>query len=434
VSVPFTIVADSIHTIAVTVENALKWLDAGWLYTPGNVLVDLILHLVPIRILSLMCRASCIAKPGGNMEALLVDKVRCYHGKFRFPYVLAAVVVVSLVLSPHDIWRAKSVDATQTVPRLALGESDVTLKLPLASNSGINSHTVESGLVSKSERAGMLETFFSEMEFVKLTAVDGDVRMAIPNVARTRAGYLAGNVQDYIRENGMWAPLSTQILKRALHGACARDSSAYTVLDIGSNTGYFSIVSLVSGCKVLAVDGTREHFNYLRLSALAMGRSENLTILHSLISDRQGTEHFNGWSAVESNRGDTMVNTITMDSLVKNDMHFIKIDIEGHEAKAISGMQEALRMKRLPCILIEYSFVQGGRDAMQEVIFETMLQKNYKIFHLGETTLVDISANAIELSRSWVSNCLGAKHYSCGADVLFLKNEAAYLARFADLM
>jgi FkbM family methyltransferase len=363
-----------------------------------------------------------------------VEKLRCYRGRFRLLYVLAAVMFVSLVLSSRDIWRVKSVDEAQTVPLLALGESVVTLELPLVSKTRTSSRTGESNLVSMNQRAGMLETFFSEVEFVKLTAVDGDVRMAIPNVARTRAGYMASNVQDYIREYGMWAPLSTQILKRALRGTCARDSSAYTVLDIGSNTGYFSIVSLVSGCKVLAVDGTREHFNYLRLSALAMGRSENLSVLHSLISDREGTEHFNGWSAVESNRGDAMVSTVTMDSLVKSDMHFIKIDIEGHEAKAISGMQEALQMKRLPCILIEYSFVQGGHDAKQEVIFETMLQNNYKIFHLGETILEDISTNAIELSRSWVSNCLGAKHYSCGTDVLFLINETAYLTRFADLM
>ncbi|MGV6871137.1 FkbM family methyltransferase [Pseudochelatococcus sp. B33] len=140
------------------------------------------------------------------------------------------------------------------------------------------------------------------------------------------------------------------------------------VVDIGANIGYFSIISadiVGSSGHVLAVEPNSENAKLLEISRRANG-FEHLEIALMAASNRNGllilnAGESNGTTATLSNNPDllknaTLVPSIRLDDLIPRSrrIDFVKIDVEGAEKLALSGMIETLSLHK-PIIVSEFS-------------------------------------------------------------------------------
>ena len=127
--------------------------------------------------------------------------------------------------------------------------------------------------------------------------------MAIPT--DERAGVAAMNVNEALWRDGAWDVLEERVVKAVLHRRCTRGG---LMLDLGSNTGWFSLLALAHGCSVTAVDGSQGALAYLRASVALNGWAGRAQLLHRLVSDEQDVA-FDGWRVTQAGgaRGATPV-------------------------------------------------------------------------------------------------------------------------------
>ena len=141
-----------------------------------------------------------------------------------------------------------------------------------------------------------------------------------------------------------WAELTEiAFLKRARlkPGAC--------VFDIGAHQGVVAMMlarEVTPGGRVVAVEGTR-HNAELAKENIALNSIENVTVIHAVVGDVEGTEAvfsttLNG-SVSASKIGET-VKTVSIDSLaVQHGIpDIVFLDIEGFEAHALAGATSSL--------------------------------------------------------------------------------------------
>jgi FkbM family methyltransferase len=167
---------------------------------------------------------------------------------------------------------------------------------------------------------------------------------------------LIGNA---IRTTGVYEPEVSKLFhERLFPGAC--------VLDIGANIGYFSMLaaSLIGReGRVFAFEPLSANVPLLAASAL-VNQFRNIEIVAAAASDRIktvsiGASYTNGMigglpQAAGSALGCSYVVTIPVDTVVQGKVDFLKIDVEGHEYRAIAGATETIRRSR-PVIVSEFS-------------------------------------------------------------------------------
>jgi FkbM family methyltransferase len=143
-----------------------------------------------------------------------------------------------------------------------------------------------------------------------------------------------------------------------------------TVVDLGAHVGYYSrLLSKIVGPKgkVFAFEPNLENLELLRRN-LAAARCSNVEILPYAVSNRSGRSklfispgHSNhslmpSFTAAEQ---EIEVETVSLDAFLQQrgipSVDFIKIDIEGSETLALSGMKETIRRSSQICALIEFN-------------------------------------------------------------------------------
>lgn len=157
-------------------------------------------------------------------------------------------------------------------------------------------------------------------------------------------------------------PLETALVKNTI---CRGD----TVLDIGANIGYYSLIfSELAGESghVFAFEPEPDNFNILKKN-ISINHCNNITLINKGVSDCQGrsklflcSENKGMHRAYRSILcGESIdIEMITGDSFFCNHdgrIDFIKIDIEGFEYNAISGMKNIIEKNRSIKILTEFS-------------------------------------------------------------------------------
>ncbi|MCS7191951.1 MAG: FkbM family methyltransferase [Armatimonadetes bacterium] len=148
-----------------------------------------------------------------------------------------------------------------------------------------------------------------------------------------------------------------------------------TVLDIGANIGYYTLLSSqLVGLKglVVAVEPHPDNVRLLELN-LRLNRVENVKVLPTAVSDEIGvTEMFvsrgSNWHSLHpterTNLGTISVPMTTIDEIVLQigrPIDLIRMDIEGWEIKALQGAKETLKRDR-PSIVMEIhpAYMQQG--------------------------------------------------------------------------
>jgi len=137
------------------------------------------------------------------------------------------------------------------------------------------------------------------------------------------------------------------------------------VLDIGANCGYFSLLAASRGAHVYAIEPLQRNLRLLHAS-VALNRFEGIRIIAAAASDSFraltiGASYTNG--IVNEPRKDPQaalaaeyVAAVPVDHVVPGDelVSIIKIDVEGHEYRALAGASRTIRKHR-PVIISEFA-------------------------------------------------------------------------------
>lgn len=169
------------------------------------------------------------------------------------------------------------------------------------------------------------------------------------------------------------------------------------IMDIGANIGYISLVAaqLIKGNgHVFSFEPSPEMYDKLKTNILE-NHTSNITAFPFAISNHIGDAQFfinnTGNSGMSSFRQDNSVspikvNAITIDSILQKlpKIRLLKIDIEGAEFKAISGMKSFIQRDR-PTIIIEFTdqFLQQ-MDSSSSDLFQLLENHGYHLWRINE--------------------------------------------------
>lgn len=203
--------------------------------------------------------------------------------------------------------------------------------------------------------------------------------------------WYCGNVFDKadisygIASNGDVESFDSNLVTKILR-SLRRD---YIFYDIGANTGWYSMLaaSVSSDCSVFCFEPVAEHIECLKESSQLNQFQSRVFINPIALSDSSGKMPIllaGSGSSLEADflsthEGSRMVDVRTLDSIAQEKNipapDFIKMDIEGHEYKALLGAQNIVS-KSSPILFIEIAKTLAG-------IHRDFIHKDYeKIFEL----------------------------------------------------
>lgn len=186
-----------------------------------------------------------------------------------------------------------------------------------------------------------------------------------------------------------------------------------TVIDLGAHIGAYTLrLSRLVGPtgRVTALEPCRAHVEWLRRSVSANGFDAWTDVVQAAASHVSGR----GWlryppsgsstahcrlDARETGDGEP-VPTVAVDDLIAGDVHFIKVDVEGAEGRALRGATRVLERSR-PTLLVELHphllpIVSGETPAS---LIAWMVSRDYECRLLGAgrpgALIADTPANGV---------------------------------------
>jgi FkbM family methyltransferase len=179
---------------------------------------------------------------------------------------------------------------------------------------------------------------------------------------------------------GIYQPEQTKLIKKLV-------KKKHTVIDIGANIGYFTLIMAQQAKQVHAFEPEARNFEILKknvelngfsnvkLHNLAVAETNGKTTLH-LCDIGRGMHRI--YPSQWCKEGTTNVQTVRIDDIIE-EADFIKIDIEGAELGALKGMTKLLK-KRKSNIIMEFhppSIEEYG--AKPRNIYDFMTSLGYEI-------------------------------------------------------
>jgi FkbM family methyltransferase len=196
-----------------------------------------------------------------------------------------------------------------------------------------------------------------------------------------------------IKTKGIYEPLPLALISEIL-----QNIDKPTVLDIGANIGNHSLSFSMTAHHVYSFEPIKATFDVLHRNA-HRNNCHNITCINVGLSDTDtpSSMHINedgniGASSL-TNKGQNSSNEIV--TLVRGDawiasnatniqkIDFMKIDVEGHEAKVLIGLKNTIAKSR-PIIMLEYNEASSIHSFRENKIFETIFQE-YEKFVIGNS-------------------------------------------------
>jgi len=145
-----------------------------------------------------------------------------------------------------------------------------------------------------------------------------------------------------------------------------------TVLDIGSNIGYYAILEariLGENGRVICIEPVRRNFQAL-LKNIELNNVDNAEAINVALSDKRGLAKARllddkNYSAPQTEN----VRVTTLDNIFSNNrkIDLIRMDVEGHEYRVIKGGLNIIK-KHLPSFLIEVHPNLLGKHKLQNLL------------------------------------------------------------------
>lgn len=158
-------------------------------------------------------------------------------------------------------------------------------------------------------------------------------------------------------------------------------------LDIGSNSGYFSILlgtRMNFRGHIHAFEPIASTFSVLKGMVDNLGCADVVTCHQAAVSSKNGTVNMDmgtdpGLAMIntKSTQGQT-VKAITLDSLKLPRADFLKIDVEGHEIETLRGAKTTIKATN-PYIFLESWSFDGDPDKVFEPL-QFLIDRGYKLY------------------------------------------------------
>jgi FkbM family methyltransferase len=175
---------------------------------------------------------------------------------------------------------------------------------------------------------------------------------------------------------------------------CASIFPGCTVLDVGANIGFYTLIAAKRGARVFAIEADPINAAMLRHHVTINGFNNRVTIFEMAATDshRQVTLYRHPFNLGESNivaKGAPAleVQGMTLDSLQLPSIDICKMDIEGAELSALHGMKETLARSPEIKLLVEYASHYGNADELLRFLRSSF--STVKVIENMETNSLD---------------------------------------------
>lgn len=177
-------------------------------------------------------------------------------------------------------------------------------------------------------------------------------------------------------------------------------------LDVGANIGNHALVIAKYSARVLAFEPVNFVFDVLQ-SNVKQNHANNITALNLGLSDKSASLNIHipnngnlGSSSIEANAGagqQLIIHTVTGDDYLTQNcsgqqIDFIKMDVEGHEAMALVGLKEAITQHQ-PLMLLEWKSANTIAQFQSLNLFEVLFA-GYEIYSLSYTANKKVHAHS----------------------------------------
>jgi len=181
-------------------------------------------------------------------------------------------------------------------------------------------------------------------------------------------------ISKFIVDSGLWDVHVLKALEHVARDACAKGGEA---LDVGTNLGFFSMALLAMGCSVKGFEMQPRMAELATLSGCINGYSGRFQVTLGAVSDSHGS-HLQRVNATGGNlgavgivkEGGISVRASRLDVMLdlETEISVMKLDVEGHEDKALYGMSELFKRKLVKCIIMEFSPNVLGVEAAEKML------------------------------------------------------------------
>jgi FkbM family methyltransferase len=223
------------------------------------------------------------------------------------------------------------------------------------------------------------------------------------------------DVSDSIDRAGLVEGGISQIFREVLHKQCVNEEGKRAlVLDIGANFGYFSVYAALLGCRVIAWEPVPLFRSLIKYNLQLNNVSHLVELRGMILSDKDGeikdmqvpTSGIWGTASVEGiNRNPQgtyqkiQVVSERLDTVVKEDVLMMKLDVEGFEPYVFRGLKGFMYQnsrgtikRKVDNIIMEYSpgiakNMYPVIDVLEETpqMLATILSWGFKVGHLEDT-------------------------------------------------
>jgi len=159
-----------------------------------------------------------------------------------------------------------------------------------------------------------------------------------------------------------------------------------TLLDVGAHLGTLTLPAAALGAQVTAVEAATTNLALLRRSIERNGLADHITVLPVAAWDHPTTISFaeNGpWGSAFAPDRPVTVEARPLDEFVER-AEYVKIDVEGAESEALSGMRRLLDQPRPPHVVLEVNrFVLAGRSEPLNLTRTMLADAGYSLHLIG---------------------------------------------------
>lgn len=154
-----------------------------------------------------------------------------------------------------------------------------------------------------------------------------------------------------------YEPVETKLVKETV-------KNGSVVLDIGAHIGYYTLLfakRVGPHGKIYAFEPDPTNFALLKKNVEA-NHYQNVVLVNKAVSDKtgKGTLYLSQYASgdhrtyARPGRKSVPVKTAKIDEVVKEKVDFVKMDVQGAEAKALAGMQNVLKKSPHVKLLMEF--------------------------------------------------------------------------------
>ncbi len=217
-----------------------------------------------------------------------------------------------------------------------------------------------------------------------------------------------------IKDGEVWESNIVNLFQAAL-----KQDKSLAVIDIGANIGQYSLIAAKMGRTVIAVEPYLKHVEMIHKALDLNGFRQNFTLVYNAVSDSHKTvalqfkkENRGAIRVIESQfqaglqthtgngclswTSGSHVQTIVMDDLlevVTFTKAIMKIDIEGHEARAVPHAQTLLATVYVPYIFMEWEVMAKENDEYKKegikILIEFLETYYYEAYSLSGQKLLN---------------------------------------------